>query len=320
LNIAKQKLAGIPLPELYSRAKTQGLRYPIGPFNIHLNSNIPNYIEIFAKLYAFLPLAVEPCVADFHLKINKKKGLRSFWRRQAVFSIDSVVPFEPYPYTHAFPLAEWGLNWCIGMSSHQYVILHSAVLEYKGIGVIFPAMPGSGKSTLCSALMLRGWRLLSDEFGLIETVTGHLIPIPRAIPLKNDSIDIISNFSENAIMGPVFTGTRKGDVAHLAPTQTCFERQDVAVKPGLVIFPQYHKSSQCQLLKEDKSTAFTRITKNSFNYHLSQKTGFRVLSKLIQNCDCYSAQYNGLNDIVDILMHLVDEKHRQTSTQKIETK
>jgi predicted ATPase len=29
--------------------------------------------------------------------------------------------------------------------------------------VILPAPPGSGKSTLCAALVTRGWRLLSDE-------------------------------------------------------------------------------------------------------------------------------------------------------------
>ena len=34
--------------------------------------------------------------------------------------------------------------------------------------VILPAPPGSGKSTLCAALVNRGWRLLSDELTLVD--------------------------------------------------------------------------------------------------------------------------------------------------------
>ena len=42
---------------------------------------------------------------------------------------------------------EWGVNWCIGTTGHCNLILHSAVVEKDGRGVILPAIPGSGKST-----------------------------------------------------------------------------------------------------------------------------------------------------------------------------
>ena len=77
---------------------------------------------------------------------------------------------------------------------------------------------------------------MSDEFGLVEPESGKLIPIPRAIPLKNKSIPVIRDFSKNAVLGPTFVGTRKGDVAHLAPTQDSFDRQNELVDPALAIF------------------------------------------------------------------------------------
>ncbi len=297
----------IPFSELCKHAKKQGLNYSIGPFNISLYTDIPNFLETFVKMYAFLPLISNPCIADFHLQLKQKKGLRRWFRPQAVFGVDSVFPFEPYPYHQSYLIAEWGLNWCIGLSAHQHIMLHSAVLEYKGIAVIFPAMPGSGKSTLCSALMLCGWRLLSDEFGLIDPDTGDMIPIPRAIPLKNNSIAVIRDFSSDAVLGPTFKGTRKGDVAHLAPTKKSFEDQNKRVKPALIVFPQYNETTPCNLSKQEKSLAFVKVTKNSFNYYLTQKTGFNVLSKLVQNCDSYNLQYNQLNDAIVSLNQLVED-------------
>ena len=64
--------------------------------------------------------------------------------------------------------------------------------------MLLPAAPGSGKTTLCAGLSLRGWRLLSDEFGLIRPGTTDLVPVPRPMALKNESIDVIRQFDREA--------------------------------------------------------------------------------------------------------------------------
>ena len=303
----KKQLSEIPFSELCKQARTKTINYPIGPFNISLQTDIPDFLQTFIKMYSSLPLITEPNISDFHIRIKQKQGIRRFLRPQSVFSIDNVKPFEPYHYSHAYPLGEWGLNWCIALSAHKNIMLHSAVLEHKGVAIIFPAKPGSGKSTLCSALMLRGWRLLSDEFGLVDPASGQLIPIPRAIPLKNNSVSVIRDFSDQAVLGPLFRGTKKGDVAHLAPTKDSIKYQNNRVKPALVIFPEYNTNTHCNLVKQEKSMAFVRITDNSFNYYLAQNRGFKVLSKLIQDCDSYSLQYSHLNDAISALNQLVED-------------
>ena len=303
---AKQ-LSEIPFSKIFQISKKEGLNYSIGPFNICLKTDIPHFLETFIQMYGVIPQLTEPSISDFHIQIKQKKGLRRWFHPQSVFSLDGAMPFEPYPYSHAYPLGEWGLNWCIGLSAHQYLMLHSAVLEYKGVAIIFPAMPGSGKSTLCSALMLRGWRLLSDEFGLIDSESGLLVPIPRAIPLKNDSIPVIRDFSPDAVLGPTFEGTRKGDVAHLAPTRESFARQDERVAPALVIFPKYDKSIRCNLSRQEKSLTFVKFTKNSFNYSLLQAKGFNLLASIIQNCDSFTLQYSQFDEAINTLNQLVDD-------------
>ena len=294
--------------QLMQKASGEGLKYTIGPFNICLHSDISSFVSLFSKIYSNLPLLNDDVVFDFHLQIHRPKSFRRWWNQQAVFQVDGITPFEPYPLTHAFPLAEWGLNWCIGLSSHQYLMLHSAVLDYHGQALIMPALPGSGKSTLCTALMLRGWRLLSDEFGLIDPASHQFLPLPRAIPLKNQSIPVISQFSENVVMGPVFEGTRKGDIAHVAPDRLSIEQQSLPSEGSVIVFPRYNPDISCKLEKTRKSHAFNSFTSNSFNYYLSQETGFNVLTQIVKQCDTYTLEFNNLDEAVKVLTELMDRR------------
>ncbi|HIE55417.1 MAG TPA: HprK-related kinase A, partial [Chromatiaceae bacterium] len=251
---------------LIRTASREGLQFQAGPFVVHLRSEVPGLVQVFQRLYASFPLLPARGIADFHLKVARPNSIRRFWRPQALFCLDDERPFEPFPLDHAFPLFEWGLNYSIAMQAHQYCLLHSAVIERDGKALVLPAMPGSGKSTLCAALMHRGWRLLSDEFGILDPSTGRLLPLPRVIPLKNRSIGVIRDFAPEAVMGPLFPKTRKGDVVHVAPTPESVDRQDEGALPAWVVFPRFLAGSKTILQTIPGSQAFVRLSNNAFNY------------------------------------------------------
>jgi len=136
----------------------------IGPFSVQLKADFDRVPELIQRLYADCRIEAPTGLADFHLRLSRPRNLRRFYRPQVRFLIDGSSPFAPFPADHAFPLFEWGLNWSVASHSHQFLMLHSAVVEKNGKAVLLPAWPGSGKSTLAAALVYRGWRLLSDEF------------------------------------------------------------------------------------------------------------------------------------------------------------
>jgi len=191
-----------------------GVRCNIGPFALHLRSSAPEFAPTMALLYQGIEVKFDPerHFNDFDVSLTRPCNLRRYLNPQVTFDADSYTPFEPFPLSHSFPHFEWGLNWLIASQAHQYLMFHAAILERNGQAMMLPAAPGSGKSTLCAALMLNGWRLLSDEFGLLRPETGLLDPLPRPIPLKNESIDIIRQYSQKAVFGPTYPKTRKGDV------------------------------------------------------------------------------------------------------------
>ncbi len=302
------KLGEFDPSSLVQQAGSSGIIFQSGPFNVQLHTRIPQLLELFVTLYPQVKTIGTEEIADFHITITRPHNYRRWWQPQAQFLIDGLPPFEPYPLDHAFPFFEWGLNYCIAMRAHQYCMLHSAVVAHGDKALILPAMPGSGKSTLCSALIHRGWRLLSDEFGLVQPQINRLTPLPRVIPLKNESIRIIQEFAPEATFGPIFPKTRKGDVAHLAPPADAILNQGQHPKPAWVVFPKYTPNALPKLEPIPKGIAFIRLTNNAFNYRLLGETGYRTLVSLIKSCGCYSFSYSNLESATQTLNTLATKQ------------
>jgi HprK-related kinase A len=277
--------------------------YRLGPFTARIATPFADLRRLIGWCYG--PAWPADCddFVQFHVRIGPGPIHRRLAARQALFSADTATPFAPFPRSHAFPLLEWGINWCIATRAHQYLMLHAGVLERNGNALILPAPPGSGKSTLTAALALSGWRLLSDEFGLLDWRTGMLHPLPRAIPLKNRSIEVIRAFAPAAAdnLGPVFPKTRKGDVAHLRPPAESRRRQHEPAQPAWIVFPRFVAGSSVRLAALHDSLAFTRLSQNAFNYRLLGATGFHALVDLIRGCRCWSADYGDLEAMLTAL-------------------
>ena len=300
------KLAELPGELLTQRLEGRGILLQTGPFTVRINSGVEGFTQLLRQFYANFPVVPEPAIADFHVRLTMPGGIRRRWRPQVLLLLDGQEVFLPFPLSHAFPLFEWGLNWCIAMQAHQYLMLHSAAVERSGRVLLLPAGSGSGKSTLCAALVNRGWRLFSDEFGLVRAADGHLIPLPRPMPLKNRSIDVIRDFAPDAELGPSFHGTRKGTVAHLGTPAACVAQSGVSAPPGWLVFPRYQPRASLRLEPISKPQAFIKLANNSFNYQLLGLRGFREASRLVGNCDSYILSYSNLDEAIVAMDRLAE--------------
>ena len=303
------RLSEYPAADIGAALHGDGIRCEIGPFQVHLRGNAPGFAEALTLLYADAPTDLDPKrhFNDFAVRMLRPRGLRRFFHPQVYFGADYETPFEPFPLDHCFPHFEWGLNWLIASQAQQYLMFHAAVLERHGRALLLPADPGSGKSTLCSALMLNGWRLLSDEFGLYRPETGLLDPLPRPIPLKNESIDVIREYSPEAVLGPVFPKTRKGNVAHVRPLTRSGSDAQASVPPGWVVFPRYRAGAQPLLHPFAKGRAFLQLSGNSFNYRLQGARGFNGVADVTENCDTWYLEFGDLDEAIALLTQMTDQ-------------
>ncbi|MFO1420762.1 MAG: HprK-related kinase A [Candidatus Competibacteraceae bacterium] len=286
------KFAELLPTEQQNRLRCGDLCFRTGPFHFRLYCDLIELSPLLLRMYAdyFLPA---DGFADFHISLIRRIHWLRPWQRQVQFRFDDGEPFEPFPRDTALPFLEWGLNWCVATRAHQYLMLHAGVVARKNQALILPAWPGSGKSTLSAALCQRGWRLLSDEFGLVRPKDGLLAPFPRLIALKNESIAVIRDFAPDAVLGPEYPKTRKGTVCHLRPPAESIARDQEPAKPRWIVFPQFKAGASMSLRSVEKTEAFVTLSGHSFNYDLIGLRGFKALTGLIDSCDCYRFEYGG---------------------------
>lgn len=283
----------------------RGLTLQTGPFRFCIRSAEPGVARGLSALYAGFPFGPDEGLRDFHVHVDRVAGPRRWLRPQVNFHHDDQAPFKPLPAAQAFAMLEWGMNWCIATRAHHYLLLHAAVLERASKAVILPGEPGAGKSTLTAALMLSGWRLLSDEMTMIDRDDGLVVPLARPVSLKNRSIEIIRGFSADAVFGEVAHDTHKGTVSHLRPTADSVRRMGVKARPAHIVFPRWEAGAAPDLRPRAKADAFMHAASHSFNYSLLGRLGFELNAALIDACDCWDFRYSQLDDALRLFEDLV---------------
>lgn len=243
--------------------------------------------------------------ADIRVSLTPGTRLR-LWRRQICLWSESQTPFEPYPLNSALPLFEWGTNWIIAQRLNAYLLLHAGVVARGEQALILPAQPGSGKSTLTCALHLAGWRFLSDEFGVIDMERGLVLPMLKPAALKNASIQVIGA-RPNAVLGPTFPGTRKGDVAHFVPDRASFEARKTGAQPRLVVFPHFVAGASLRCVAIPPAEAVMRIGVNSFNYQTLGPLGFEAAVRIARSAQAFDLTYGSLDEAMNCIDSLFNQ-------------
>jgi HprK-related kinase A len=302
------RVADLGAAGIRERLAGPGLALDFGFVRARVRSDVPGLDEAIGRVYAEFPVEDVEGFFDMTAGLLRARGLRRFARPQIDFFVDGELPFEPFPADTHLPFLEWGLNWCIAQRSNTHLLLHAGVVEKHGLAVVLPALPGSGKSTLVAALCSRGYRLLSDEFGVVRLDDGMLLPLLKPVALKEASIDVIRKFAPESALGPVFPKTRKGDVAHLAPPAGATARRHQPAAPALVLFPQFGAGEALDLEPMPKSRAFAKVSANSFNYGLLGRRAFDALGRIVGACDVYRLTYGDLGEAIGAIDGLIDER------------
>ena len=294
--------------EFSARLEGGGLGIRVGPFDLHLRIRVSGLASRLRELYRDYPLIDDDRVFSCRVTMHEVRSLRRGGARMVRFLVDGRAPHEHMPAQQALAVLEWGLNLATAMRHQGYLMLHSAVLERGGRALLLPAAPGYGKSTLCAALAHRGWRLLSDEFGLVRPGSIQFLPVPRLMPLKNESIAVIRAFAPEAVVGPEIVGTRKGTVAHVRPPGDCVTRAQEAARAGWVVFPRWVAGASLVCEPVAKAQAFMRLATNAFNYEVLGAPGFETVRQLVEETASFRLVYSDLAEAVDVLTALADDR------------
>jgi HprK-related kinase A len=235
----------------------------------------------------------EDGVVDFTVRLEAERPWRRFPRPQVAIRGDYMLPEAlPVALEHGLLAAEMGMNLQMALGHRRHLLLHAASVERDGRALLMTGVSGAGKSTL--ALLLsengllgeRGWRLMGDEFALLDLRDGSLHPFPRAISLKNAAVALAP---DPARLGPLLAGTPKGDVRHFRPNGQAVGRMGETAAPRLILFPRFGHPEAVR--EVGAAEVFMRLTQASTNYVALGRAGFDALTRLVREVPARAVDY-----------------------------
>ncbi|MGQ0558006.1 MAG: HprK-related kinase A [Sphingosinicella sp.] len=260
----------------------------IGPVSFRLGSAWRAPLDALERLYQGYPPAAATC--DFTVRLEAIAPWRRWLKPSVRIAGDYVLPdAAPMALAHGLLAAEMGMNLQMALGEKSHLLLHAASLEKDGRALILTGASGAGKSTMAALLGERGWRLMGDEFALLDLDNGQLRAFPRAISLKNGAISLLEKEAAADRFGPRLAGTPKGDIRHLRPNDDALAAMDKAAKPVLILFPRFGEAAAARRVGEAET--FMRLTQASTNYVALGQAGFTALTALVRACPAVAIDY-----------------------------
>lgn len=270
-----------------------------GRYQFDVTHSVSHLNDAAQLIYSDAP--DDTCFIDFKVSITPPSPLRRWLRPQSLFRCDGVTPFHPLPINQAYPLLEWGMNWCIAAFDFSALIIHAAVLVKNDKALIFPALPGSGKSTLTAFFSQLGWTVYSDEMAIIDLDTHLVSPLFRPVCLKNNSIQLIKKTFNNVTLTDTFPDTTKGDVAHLKVHQWDSYQHLRPAKVSGVVFPKYLAGQPLYTQELMHVEGVPEVIRHAFNYHVLGESAFTSLVKLADDVPFVHVCYEDVFAVSDFL-------------------
>ncbi|MGE4430148.1 MAG: HprK-related kinase A [Sphingobium sp.] len=285
------------------------LTLSIGPARFRIGSAWKQPITRLRQLYRAYPRCGEEGVADFSVRLEPAGPLRRWWRPSVRIAGDyRLADAAPMALRHGLLAAEMGMNLQMALGWRRHLLLHASSVEKDGKALVMTGESGSGKSTLAALLGERGWRLMGDEFALLDFVTGDVHPFPRLVSLKNAAIDVMrQEVGAEDRFGPLMAGTPKGDIAHLVPRADAIARMQEAAPPALLLFPRFGHGAAMHGIGAGE--AFMHLTQASTNYVACGEAAFEALHRFTASTPAVALDFASGEEAVAAVEHLWAE-HR----------
>ncbi|MGN7161654.1 HprK-related kinase A [Sphingomonas sp. SAFR-052] len=274
----------------------------IGPVGFRIGSDWRGPIAALGDLYRDYP-GPEEGIVDFNVRLFAARPWRRFVRPSVTIGGDYMLPDAlPLPLAQGLLAAEMGMNLQMALAQRRYLLLHASAVERDGRALLMSGVSGAGKSTLAALLMMRGWRLMGDEFALIDPASGLVHAFPRLVSLKNESVAVLQRAVPDARFGPLLAGTPKGDIRHLVPDATAIAAMDRPAVPALLLFPTFGPAEAVR--EVGAAETFVRLTQASTNYIALGERGFTALGRLVREVPVRAIDYADTDSGIALVQRL----------------
>jgi hypothetical protein len=194
----------------------------------------------------------------------------------------------------------WHINSETFRTTGSFLLIHAgSVATPSGEGVLLPADSGSGKSTLTAALVLAGFRYLSDEAGAIDPVSRQLYPYAKALSFKKRRSDVFAELRRKYDGSPLLKQQwhlRAEDIRPDAHGSPCEIRY--------VIAPRYETGAEVQITPMSPAEATVELARCALNLPIYRSRALPLLGEVARGARAYRLLSGDIGDSVRAVAEL----------------
>jgi hypothetical protein len=170
--------------------------------------------------------------------------------------------------------------------------LHAAAVARRGRSLLLAGKTGSGKTTLATRLLLRGFDYLTDELVWIDASGTRLRGFARPLHLKTDA---------RGLLPELFAPRRSEAIAetalghHLSPVRLGATVLRDA-HPDVLVFPTYTPGARFELQPLSKAQAATRMMSCLVDARGRILHGFDHVARLVHDVSAYAMTHSDLDE------------------------
>jgi hypothetical protein len=194
--------------------------------------------------------------------------------------------------------ALWDIHAIVPKVTRDFLDLHAASVSRNGHGVLLPASPDVGKSTLTVALRTVGFDYLSDEIAAVDPVTDLVYPFPKRVQLEPEALEFFPGLAERLDDRQGLSGRLR---ARFIRPEDVGAKVSPPVRPRWIVFLEEDRSGSPRLEPVSRAAAVERMAENSSNLYRYGERGVILLSRLAQNAEAFSLSGGNPSERADLL-------------------
>jgi hypothetical protein len=210
--------------------------------------------------------------------------------------IDDVLVLEAVPRASLIDRVVWEVNQGVIRTRPHVLLLHAAAVEVGRRAVVISARSGAGKSTLAAGLVRSGLRYLTDEAVAFDPETGSVEPYPKPIGLHEDVWPLFPELASKPSNARGLVST----VRYVHPAELGGAVGEASA-PAMVIVPWRAPANRARMHPLSRAETAMSLAEQAFSFLDSGAEALELLAKMLQGCDCYRLEYDGLADAVRLV-------------------
>jgi hypothetical protein len=204
--------------------------------------------------------------------------------------------------SHVLDRMFWHINERALEDNADHLLVHAgAVVDQSGRAILLPADSGSGKTTVVTGLLKRGFGYLSDEAAAVDPATLLIHPFAKPLSIKPGTQALFPDLKPHEDYAELADGywhvdPRSFGAADLAPPS----------RVALIVCPRYEPGAATELRRLRPAQACLALGRQVINLDIWKRRALPILARLARGADCYELTSSDPEEAAGAVVGLVE--------------